>query len=59
MRVNTRLVQKRMDKFQEEISHWNEYNYVVINDNLEKCYKNIRFNGFRKKRFTQKQDLKN
>ena len=30
-----------MNKFQEEISHWNEYKYVVINDDLEKCYKHI------------------
>ena len=30
-----------MSKFNEEISHWNEYNYVVINDQLEECYKKI------------------
>ena len=24
-----------MKKFNEEISHWKEYNYVVINDDLE------------------------
>ena len=24
-----------MNKFNEEISHWNEYNYVVINDDLD------------------------
>ena len=30
-----------MKKFNDEISHWNEYNYVVINDNLETCYKKI------------------
>jgi guanylate kinase len=30
-----------MKKFNEEISHWNEYNYVVINDELEACYKKI------------------
>ena len=30
-----------MNKFKEEISHWNEYNYVVVNDDLEKCYNEI------------------
>jgi len=32
---------KRMNKFSEEISHWNEYNYVVINDDLDLCYNKI------------------
>ena len=35
------LVKKRMNKFKEEISHWNEYNYIVVNDDLEKCYNEI------------------
>ena len=30
-----------MNKFNEEASHWNEYNYVVINDDLNKCYEKI------------------
>ena len=30
-----------MEKFNEEVSHWNEYNYVVVNDNLDKCYETI------------------
>ena len=30
-----------MNKFNEEVSHWNEYNYVVINDDLNKCYEKI------------------
>ena len=36
-----KLIQKRMSKFNEEASHWNEYNYVVVNDDLNKCYENI------------------
>ena len=31
------LIKERMHKFDEEISHWNEYNYVVVNDDLKKC----------------------
>tara|TARA_Y100000590_G_scaffold155383_1_gene178622 strand:+ start:895 stop:1527 length:633 start_codon:yes stop_codon:yes gene_type:complete len=36
-----KLIEKRMDKFNEEVSHWNEYNYVFVNDDLEICYKKI------------------
>ena len=36
-----KLIEERMNKFSEEISHWKEYNYVVINDDLETCYKKI------------------
>jgi len=36
-----KLINKRMGKFTEEISHWDEYNYVLINDDLETCYNHI------------------
>ncbi len=35
------LIKKRMKKFNEEISHWDEYNYVVENDDLNICYNKI------------------
>ena len=35
------IVEKRMNKFNEEVSHWNEYNYVVVNDDLNECYNTI------------------
>ena len=35
------LVEERMKKFSEEVSHWNEYDYIFINDDLEICYNNI------------------
>ena len=35
------LIEQRMQKFSEEVSHWNEYNYVVVNDDLEICYNKI------------------
>ena len=35
------IVEKRMNKFNEEVSHWNEYNYVVVNDDLDMCYDKI------------------
>ena len=37
-----KLIEKRMYKFNEELSHWNEYNYVVINDDLNICYEKIK-----------------
>ena len=52
-----KLVEQRMNKFNEEISHWEEYNYVVINDDLELCYKNIlNLVISEKKGFTKKQN---
>ena len=36
-----KLIEERMNKFSEEVSHWDEYNYVVVNDNLEVCYNKI------------------
>ena len=36
-----KLIQQRMRKFNEEVSHWKDYNYIVINDDLEICYKKI------------------
>ena len=36
-----KLIEQRMNKFNEEVSHWNEYDYVVVNDSLEECYNEI------------------
>jgi len=53
-----KLVEKRMNKFNEEISHWNEYNYVVVNDDLNKCYdKILSIIMSEKKGLSQKQNL--
>ena len=35
------LIEKRMNKFNEETSHWNEYNYVFVNDDLDTCYEKL------------------
>tara|TARA_B100000029_G_scaffold23344_1_gene23170 strand:+ start:4060 stop:4692 length:633 start_codon:yes stop_codon:yes gene_type:complete len=35
------IIKERMKKFNEEVSHWNEYNYIVINDDLNVCYNKI------------------
>jgi len=36
-----KIVQERMKQFKEDILHWNEYDYVAINDDIEKCYNQI------------------
>ena len=35
------IVEERMKQFDKDILHWRDYDYVVINDNLQNCYKNI------------------
>ena len=53
-----KLVEERMDKFNEEVSHWNEYNYVVVNDDLNTCFdKILSIIMSEKKGSSQKQDL--
>ena len=55
-----KIVEKRMNKFKEEISHWNEYNYIVVNDDLDKCYETILgIMKSEKNGVSQKQDLSN
>ncbi len=35
------VVKQRMRHFNKDVKQWKEYDYVVINDNLNKCYKEI------------------
>ena len=35
------IVEERMKQFNEDLLHWKNYDFVVINDNLEKCCKQI------------------
>ena len=34
-------VSLRMSKAKSEISHWIEYDYVLINENLDECVKEV------------------
>ena len=38
---NMKTVKKRMKEFKKDLSRWKEYDYVVINDDINKCYKKI------------------
>ena len=32
---------ERMKQFEKDVLHWNDYDFVVINDDLQKCYSQI------------------
>ncbi len=34
-------VEKRFKSFDEDIKHWNDYDYIIINKNLEVCFRQI------------------
>ena len=38
---NMKTVTKRMKEFKKDLLKWKEYDHVVINDDLNTCYKNI------------------
>lgn len=38
---NISFVNKRMSKAKREIKHWKEYDYAIVNDNLNDCLKKI------------------
>ena len=35
------VVKQRLKHYSDDILHWHDYDYVVINDNLENCFKQI------------------
>ena len=35
------ILKERMSQFKADVLHWKEYDYVVINNDLEKCYQAI------------------
>ena len=34
-------IEKRFNSFDEDIKHWNDYDYIIINKNLDTCFKQI------------------
>ena len=38
---NKIIVEERMKEFKKDILHWKSYDYVVINDNLQRCFNEI------------------
>ena len=35
------IVEERMRQFERDVLHWINYDYVVVNDDLENCYSKI------------------
>ena len=40
-RNDEKIAKERMTQFNEDVLHWKDYDFVVINDDLEDCYKKI------------------
>ena len=38
---STEEINKRFNSFDEDIKHWKDYDYIIINKNLEICFKQI------------------
>ena len=36
------VIKKRLNSAYDEIKHWNEYDYIIINDDLERSYNQLR-----------------
>tara|TARA_B100001175_G_scaffold299329_1_gene290619 strand:+ start:167 stop:802 length:636 start_codon:yes stop_codon:yes gene_type:complete len=36
-----KIANERMKQFKDDVLHWKDYDFTVINDNIEKCYKSI------------------
>ena len=54
------IVEERMKQFNEDINQWKNYDFVVINDDLEKCYNEIiRFINKKKKNLDSNYDKSN
>ena len=50
-----KIAQERMKHFKDDVMHWKDYDFAVINDKLEKCYSKIinfvNLNKIRKSKF--------
>ena len=55
-----KIANERMKQFKADILHWKDYDYTVINDDIEKCYKSIEnfINSQKKSKLISKYDTK-
>ena len=35
------IAEERMKQFERDVLHWINYDYVIVNDNIESCYLKI------------------
>ena len=38
---NDKIVKKRLKQYENDVQHWSDYDYVVINNDLESCFSQI------------------
>ena len=38
---DSKIVAERMKQFEKDVKRWKNYEFIVVNDNLSKCYKEI------------------
>ena len=38
---NDKVVEKRLKQYESDVRHWFDYDYVVINNDLESCFRQI------------------
>ena len=55
-----KIANERMKQFKTDIMHWKDYDYAVINEDIEKCYKSIVnfINSQKKNKLIHKYDRK-
>ena len=39
-----KIANERMNQFKQDVMHWKDYDFTVVNDKIEKCYKQIIYN---------------
>lgn len=39
---DAKVIDARMERARAEISHWSEYRYVVVNDDIDRCFAQVR-----------------
>ena len=37
-----KVIEARMERARAEISHWSDYDYVVVNDDIDRCFEKVR-----------------
>ena len=38
---NEKIANERMKQFKKDVLHWKNYDFVIINDNIQRCYNRI------------------
>ena len=38
---NLEIANERMNQFENDVKHWKDYDYIIINKNLDVCFRQI------------------